>query len=302
MWNWLPLAIIGPGREAELPDAKPRPVVHAEHRVAREALEQAVVDHLLRAGAAFLGRLEDEIDGAVERLDLRQVLGRTQQHRGVAIMAARVHLAGVGGGVGKGVGLLDRQRIHVGAQADAAAAAAVADHAHHAGAAETAMHLDAPGGEPFGHEVTGAMLFVAQLGVGVQVAPQRFDVGPELDDAVDQLHGGSRLGVTGQVRSYPRHPPGPSLSRGCSRSRRIRRAISGRTIAQKLEQTPISPSRRPFSGNGHGRDSLRSYPAANPGAIAPGASAGMASRSALRGPLNTDSSRPPGRIPQEEHA
>jgi hypothetical protein len=37
-------------------------------------------------------------------------------------------------------------------------------------------------------------------------------------------------------------------------------------------------------------------------APAPGASAGMASKSALRGPLNTDSSRPPGRFPQEEHA
>ena len=46
--------------------------------------------------------------------------------------------------VGEAGGLLHRQRVHVGAQADAGLAVAAAQHADHAGAADAAMHLDAP--------------------------------------------------------------------------------------------------------------------------------------------------------------
>ena len=84
----------GPALQRELADLHARPVVRAEHRLHRELLEQAVLDHLARAAAAFLGRLEDQVDGAVEVAVLRQMLGGREQHRRVAVVAARVHLAG----------------------------------------------------------------------------------------------------------------------------------------------------------------------------------------------------------------
>ena len=70
-------------------------VVDGEDRVAGEFLEQPVLDHLARAAAAFLGRLEDEVHGALEVALLAQHLGGAQQHRGVAVMAAGMHAAGI---------------------------------------------------------------------------------------------------------------------------------------------------------------------------------------------------------------
>jgi hypothetical protein len=48
------------------------------------------------------------------------VLGRRQQHGGVAVVAAGVHLAGVLAGMREAVELLHGQGVHVGAQADGA--------------------------------------------------------------------------------------------------------------------------------------------------------------------------------------
>jgi hypothetical protein len=84
-----------PRRHAEAARRHARPVVHAVHRLHRELLEQAVVHHLARAAAAFLGRLENQVDGAVEVAMVRQVMGCAQQHRGMAVVAACMHLAGV---------------------------------------------------------------------------------------------------------------------------------------------------------------------------------------------------------------
>ncbi|MNT15310.1 hypothetical protein D3C72_1503580 [compost metagenome] len=78
-----------------------RMVVQAEDRVTREAFEQAVGQHALGAAARadLLGRLEDHVHGAVEGARARQLLGRAQQDRGVAVVAAGMHAAGVGAGV-----------------------------------------------------------------------------------------------------------------------------------------------------------------------------------------------------------
>ena len=71
----------------------------------------------------------------------------------------------------KVVGLLDRQRVHVGAQADGPRALARAQHAHHPGAADAAVHLEAERLELVGHDPRGARLLEAELGMGVDVAP-----------------------------------------------------------------------------------------------------------------------------------
>ena len=64
------------------------------------------------------------------------MMRRRQQHGGVAVVAAGVHDAFVAAGVFQAGGFLDRQRVHVGAQAQALAALAPAQLADHAGAAQ----------------------------------------------------------------------------------------------------------------------------------------------------------------------
>ena len=111
-------AMPGPLREAEAARRHARHVVHGEDGVAGEALEQAVFDHAQRAApAAFFGRLEDQVQRAGEVARPGQVARRAQQHGGVAVVAAGVHHAGVAAGVGQAGGLVDGQRVHVGAQA-----------------------------------------------------------------------------------------------------------------------------------------------------------------------------------------
>ena len=89
-----------PGAGGELADGEARHVVHAVDLVDGPAVHQAVLDHRLAAAAAFFGRLEDDDRRAVEIARLGEVAGGAEQHGGVAVMAAGVHLARHGRGVG----------------------------------------------------------------------------------------------------------------------------------------------------------------------------------------------------------
>ena len=88
-------------------------------------------------------------------------------------MAAGMHHAGVLAAVRQVVGLLDRQRVHVGAQPDRRLAVAGAQHADHAGAADAAMHLDAPFLQLPRNQLGGAVLLQPEFRVGVDVAADR---------------------------------------------------------------------------------------------------------------------------------
>ena len=129
------------GADRERTERDTRAVVHAINLLDAETVHQAVLDHRCGARAALFGRLEDHDGVAGEIAGLGEIARCTEQHRGVAIMAAGVHLARRPGGV-RQIGLfLDRQRVHVGAQADhlglALAARLLAlDDADHAGAAK----------------------------------------------------------------------------------------------------------------------------------------------------------------------
>ena len=72
---------------------EPRPVVEAEHPRHRKAVEQARPDHRARAAKAFLGRLEDEVDGAAPAGVGHQQRGRAEQRGGVPVMTAGMHHA-----------------------------------------------------------------------------------------------------------------------------------------------------------------------------------------------------------------
>ncbi|MEH2616387.1 hypothetical protein V1285_001333 [Bradyrhizobium sp. AZCC 1620] len=157
--------------------------------VAGEFLEQAVLDHGARAAEAFLGGLEDEMDGAVEVFRLRQIARGAEQHGGVAVMAAAVEAAGNRRAPFQVGILFHRQRVHVGAQPDALAATALAlEHADHAGAAEPAMHLDAPSLQLLRDDTGGAHFFEADLGMSMQIASDRGEFFGIAVDAVDGGH------------------------------------------------------------------------------------------------------------------
>src|SRR6476620_10902100 len=103
-------------------------------------------------------------------------------------MAAAVEAAGNGRAPAQIGVLFHRQRVHVGAQPDALAAVALAlEHADHTGAAETAMHLDAPLRQLVGDDAGGADLLEADLGMGMQIAAYG---GEFFGIAVDAFDGG----------------------------------------------------------------------------------------------------------------
>src|SRR3984893_18294323 len=104
-----------PGFNCKLADLQARPVVRAKDRFHREQIEQAILDHLARTAAAFLGRLKDQVNGAVEIAVTGQVFGGGQQHGDVTIMAAGVHLSAVHTRVSERVVLRHRQRVDVSA-------------------------------------------------------------------------------------------------------------------------------------------------------------------------------------------
>ena len=91
--------------------------------------------------------------------------------------------------------LLDRQRVHVGAQADAAVIAAAAlQHADDARLADAAMDLDAPAGQEPRDEVGRAHLLHAELGVGMQVAADGDELVGVSGHAVEDRHAGCPAG------------------------------------------------------------------------------------------------------------
>ena len=142
----------------------------------RKALEQAIVDHRLRAGEALFAGLEDQHRGAIEAPRLGQVARRTDQHGRVAVVPAAVHQALRRRAPGEVVLLGHLQRVHVGAQADLAPARAVATvhEADHAGLADALVDLvDAGDAQRLDHAGGGAALLVAEFGMRVQVASER---------------------------------------------------------------------------------------------------------------------------------
>ena len=95
-------AISGPVRNMKVPVSTPDGCAGRRwHR--RKTLEQAVGQHPFgaAAGADFLGGLEDQVHGAAEAARASQLARRAQQYGGVAVVAAGVHAARVGAGVGQ---------------------------------------------------------------------------------------------------------------------------------------------------------------------------------------------------------
>jgi hypothetical protein len=83
----------------------------------------------------------------------------------------------------------DGQRIHVGADAQAARTRAFAQRADHAGAAQAAVYLIAPGRELLGDQVAGLVLLECEFRVRVDLATQRHHLGREQLHVVEESGG-----------------------------------------------------------------------------------------------------------------
>ncbi|MCY1524078.1 hypothetical protein D9M68_589980 [compost metagenome] len=124
---------------------------------------------------ALLGRLEEQVQGAAPAAFAGQFAGRRQQHGGMAVMAAGVHLAGNAAAPGAATAFLDGQGVQFGAQAEGRALA-VAQGADHGGTGQIQVQLVAPLAQVLDHPPAGGEFLEAQLRLGVYGAAQ-FDHG-----------------------------------------------------------------------------------------------------------------------------
>ncbi len=104
-----------PLAQRELADGKTRQIVLAVDRVDGEALEQPLFDHFAPAALALLGGLENEGDRAGEIAMLGEIARLAEQHRGMAVVPASVHLPWNRRPVRAAGNLLDIDRIEIGA-------------------------------------------------------------------------------------------------------------------------------------------------------------------------------------------
>jgi hypothetical protein len=151
-----------------------RPVVEAEDPAHRKALEQAGRDHRARAAIAFLGGLEDEIDRAAPAGVGREQGGGPEQRGRVPVMAAGVHDALMARGIRQAGVLGDRQRVHVGAQADARLRGPARQRGDDAMAADARLEGNAELSELVLHEGGGDLFLQGQFRMRMQMpAPRR---------------------------------------------------------------------------------------------------------------------------------
>lgn len=179
-----------PATGRKLPHLTAGPVVHAKDSLYRKLFKQAVTDHFTRPATAFFCRLEHQVNRAVKVAVAGQVLRSSKQHRGVAIVPARVHLARVLAGVRKGIALLHGQRVHVGPQSHRTRAGSSPDDTHHPRGAQPGVNLDAPALEGGFHRRGGAHLRKAEFRVCMKVPADRSHGGRVVDNFGDELHEG----------------------------------------------------------------------------------------------------------------
>ncbi|KAG1533722.1 hypothetical protein G6F50_015772 [Rhizopus delemar] len=144
-------------------------IVQREDGVAGKLREQAVPHHRQSAARVLFRRLENEMQRAPPAGVAGQMMCRAQQHGGMAVVAAAMHLAGDGRTVGGVTQLLHVQRVHVGAQADHWPLAS-RHRAHHAGLAQSAVNDSAGPFELPGHQVSRADFTEGGCRMRVQIA------------------------------------------------------------------------------------------------------------------------------------
>ncbi|MNT55809.1 hypothetical protein D3C72_1930750 [compost metagenome] len=117
----------------------------------------------------------------------------------MAIVAAGMHAAGIDARVRQRRALMDRQRVHVGADADAARALATLQRPDHAGPAHATRDREAPRFQQAGNQAGSADLVKSKFGILVDVAPDRLEFGAAVQGvgqpAVAALECGTEVGL-----------------------------------------------------------------------------------------------------------
>ncbi len=174
-----------PRAQLEGADRQRRHVMHPIDFLDAERVHEPVVDHRLRARAAFLGGLKDHHRLAGEVAGFSQAPRRAEQHGGVPVMPAGVHFPRDPGAIGEVGFFLDRQRVHIGAEPDRArrGSPGAANDADHAGAADSRLDLvAAEGAKLVGDEFCGLLDIVKEPRVLMNFAPPGPGVGNEVGD------------------------------------------------------------------------------------------------------------------------
>ena len=97
--------------------------------------------------------------------------------------------------------LLDRQRVHVGAQPDDRALSPVADDGDHSGLADALFELDAEVGEVAGDDPGRAGLLERQFRMPVQVDVEAFEVDRHAPEPTEELVGALRSRIASRRRA-----------------------------------------------------------------------------------------------------
>jgi hypothetical protein len=177
------------GSDGKFSDRQFGPVVHAVDRFNGVSIQYPFRDHQPRTTLVLLRRLKDEINRSREIPRLGEVFGCPKQHCGMAVVAACVHPSGIFGSVWEIVALLDRQRVHVGAQCNCATARRRSvECSDHAGSGKAALDCDAKGLEQLRNQLRGPVFLEGDLGTGMNTPTPFGHLGMKFGDPIDDRH------------------------------------------------------------------------------------------------------------------
>mmetsp|Transcript_22895 Transcript_22895/g.38369 ORF Transcript_22895/g.38369 Transcript_22895/m.38369 type:complete len:417 (-) Transcript_22895:1332-2582(-) len=167
------------------------PIVQPINLVDLPAIHHPVPAHLTAATATLFGRLKDHDGSTIEIPRFREVTRRPQKHRSMTVMTTSMHRPVRLGRVVQPGFLMDRQRIHIRAQADdlARRIRAALDHAHDARAPDPFDHfITAKVPQLFRHQRAGAVGLKQNFRVFVNVTSPRRDIGLHFGKSVLNRH------------------------------------------------------------------------------------------------------------------
>mmetsp|Transcript_24540 Transcript_24540/g.72726 ORF Transcript_24540/g.72726 Transcript_24540/m.72726 type:complete len:208 (-) Transcript_24540:55-678(-) len=181
---------------------------HMHPKRSVHTIQRACLDHDVRAGTALFKRLEHQLDSALEAASIRIRLGKqlcgSQQHRHVGVVPARMHHARVLAASLKALGLLDRQRVDVGAQQDGWLAAA--NGRNDPGCGKTRLVFDVVLLQERLDVLRRLVFLESQLWDAVEVASRLYQPGLQAQRVVQHaLHAFSRL-ARRHARRHKQHP------------------------------------------------------------------------------------------------
>ena len=165
----------GTGLCRHLPEREPRPQVQRED--GGNVVGDALVDHDLAPASTLLGGLEEELYGAVEPVSHpRKRVRRADEHAGVPVVAAGVHLAfGLRGERQTSI-LQDRKRVHVRPKRHGRPVAFALQRGDDTVLRNPGLYVQGQTVEGREDLLGGLLGIETELGLAVDVAPERDDL------------------------------------------------------------------------------------------------------------------------------